>query len=520
MRISQLVVAVLISCSVVFVARAQSTRVTGRYDGTAEIEGKGRLVISAELREAKGKVTGVVHTPLGDTPVLDGTFAAGVLTLTLDAGGDDLLLSGRVSVGGAIAGQVSGEVAKGTFTLTRVGDLPDATAVVPEIHQSKDKWREDLRFLASELPKRHKNAFNRISKSEWEALIRALDEQIPNLPDEDIVLGMSRIVSRIGDGHTGLGWGGLFPRLPVRLFWFKNELRVTQVSSKYPQLSGARVTKINGRDVSEVYQASRGYIAAGESEQYVLNSSPFLFTFPQFLKNAGLGSSEKSTEFEFLGREGRRNRVTVDSLASDADVRWLEAYKTQPHYLKNPELPFFFEYFKDARLVYVNFRWYPRRPEFRTFSKELFQFIDKNDVEKLVFDFRQNGGGDFTRGRDYFVKQVKERPHFLERGRLFAVIGRRTFSAGMANAADFRNDLKAILVGEPTGARPNGYQENRGFSLPNSHLEVSYSIELYKFSGTDTPGIIPDMLIEPKWESYVSGRDDALDWITAYHKSK
>jgi hypothetical protein len=146
----------------------------------------------------------------------------------------------------------------------------------------------------------------------------------------------------------------------------------------------------------------------------------------------------------------------------------------------------------------------------------LFDFIDKNNVDKIIVDFRQNGGGDFTRGREFLVKPLKSRTKFLERGHLFAVIGRRTFSAGMTNAADLRNDLNAILVGEPTGARPNGYQENRSFLLPNSHLSVSYSTEFYKFSTVDTPGIIPDKLIAPSWRSCRDGRDDALEWALAY----
>jgi hypothetical protein len=90
----------------------------------------------------------------------------------------------------------------------------------------------------------------------------------------------------------------------------------------------------------------------------------------------------------------------------------------------------------------------------------------------------------------------------------------------MTNTADFRNDLNAILVGEPTGARPIGYMENRRFSLPNSHLPVSYSVELYKFAKTDTPGILPDKRIDPDWRSYLAGRDPVLEWILAYTKLK
>ena len=126
---------------------------------------------------------------------------------------------------------------------------------------------------------------------------------------------------------------------------------------------------------------------------------------------------------------------------------------------------------------------------------------------------RQNGGGDFTRGRDYIISEFRKRPALTRRGTLYVIIGRWTFSAGMSNAADFRNDLHAILVGEPTGARPNGYQENRAFSLPNSHLDVSYSTRLYKFQEQDTPGIMPDQRIDPDWLSYRQGRDPVLAWI-------
>ena len=495
---------------------AQKSGLTGKYVGTAEVHGMGKLPISAEIRENGGKITGVVHTPLGDAGIVEGTFAAGSVSITIDAGGDDVFLKGKVGTDGSISGLVTGETVNGTFELARAGDLPPETETRAVVSQSKEKWREDLHYLATELPKRHKNAFNLISKKQWDDMVEQLDAQIPSLSDEQIILGMAHIVTRIGDGHTGLGWGWLFPRLPVRIFWFGKELRVTSASSEYPRLVGARVVKINGVDVSRLYNASREYIAPNESEQFVLEASSYLLTRPVFLKVAGARGSNDSATLEFLDTRGRRSTAAVKAVSGDSKTEWLEAYKTAPLYLKKQEAPFYYEYLPSNKTVYVNFKWYPRRPEFKKFSKELLDFIDAHDVDKLVFDFRLNGGGDFTRGRDYFVKPIKERKKFLERGHLFAITGRRTFSAGMANVADFRNDLHAILVGEPSGARPNGYQENRGFDLPNSHLPVSYSIELYHFSDKDTPGIIPDKLIAPDWKSYVAGRDPVLEWILAY----
>lgn len=499
---------------------AQGADISGKYEGTADIEGRGKLPISAEFRQKEDKISGVLNTPLGPAPIIEGSFTGGNLLLALDAGGDDIFLSGKVDASRKISGEVSGAVAKGTFELKRTGDVPPESDYAPVLRQSKEKWREDLRFLAAELPKKHKNAFHFISREQFEKMVAELDAKISNLSDEEIILGISRIVAHIGDGHTNLGWSGLFPRIPMTLFWFGKELRVIQVAKDFLRLSGARLLKIDGVPVEKVYEQSREYISQDESEQFVLNASQYLFTYPVFLKALGLSKETDKANYEFIDLKGKKFSLEMMAVPRSEKVDWISPYKAPPLYMQKPDAPFYFEYLKAAKTVYVNFRWYPRRAEFRKFSIELFDFIDKNPVEKIVFDLRQNGGGDFTRGRDFFIKPLKERKRFLENGYLFVITGRVTFSAGMANTADFRNDLKAILVGEPTGARPNGYQENRGFSLPNSHLPVSYSIELYKFSETDTPGILPDKRIELDWKSFLAGRDTALEWILSYSEAK
>ena len=52
-------------------------------------------------------------------------------------------------------------------------------------------------------------------------------------------------------------------------------------------------------------------------------------------------------------------------------------------------------------------------------------------------------------------------------------------------------------------------------TLPNSRLQVSYSTRYYKLQDQDTPGLMPDKLIEPSWETYPSGRDPGMEWILA-----
>lgn len=457
---------------------AQESGISGKYEGTADAQPYGKLKISAEIREKNGKFSGFVRTPLGDSGIIEGSLANGKISIIVDAGGDDLVLNGTRESNGKLTGTVSSESVKGTFELNRVGDLEAEKDYSIVLRQDKEKWREDLKFLSKELSERHKNAFAHISRGQFEKLVADLDAKIPTLTDDEIVWEMIRIVSKIGDGHTSLSGAWAYPKLPVSLYWFGKELRVIRVSKDFPRVNGARVTKINGVPIEKIYEQARDYIPQHETEQYVMNSSQYLLTYPVFLKIIGVTKDAEKAVYEFVDANGKKFKQEIKALAQNVKIEWIAPYKTAPLYLQNEDEPFYFSYLKDAQTVYLNFRWYPRRKQFSEFSKKLFDFIDKNPVEKLVIDMRQNGGGDFTRGRDYFVKQIKERKKFLERGRLFVIMGRVTYSAGMANTADFKNDLGAFLVGEPTGARPNGYQEGRGNGLPNPHFWLSHSIRL------------------------------------------
>jgi hypothetical protein len=160
--------------------------------------------------------------------------------------------------------------------------------------------------------------------------------------------------------------------------------------------------------------------------------------------------------------------------------------------------------------VYVSFRGYESLAEK---ARELFEFLDDHPVERVVVDLRQNGGGDFFMGRKHLIKPIVERPAINQKGKLFVLVGRQTFSAAMVNAIDFRRETNAILVGEPIGERPNSYSENDEFTLPNSRLIVSYSTRYYEFLDQDVPAVMPDQRVDPSWEAFQAGRDPVMDWV-------
>jgi hypothetical protein len=126
---------------------------------------------------------------------------------------------------------------------------------------------------------------------------------------------------------------------------------------------------------------------------------------------------------------------------------------------------------------------------------------------------RQNGGGDYTVGLRYLVRPIRELSSINKKGHLFVLIGLRTFSAAMSNAAHFRAQTAALLVGQPIGEKPNSYQESRRTKLPNSHLTLCYSVRFYRFVEGGENLIRPDQEIAPSWTEFKGGRDPVLEWV-------
>src|SRR5262245_8778446 len=84
---------------------------------------------------------------------------------------------------------------------------PPQPSAPPAPAETRDaRWRQDLHYLASELPRLHGNLFHTLDRGAFTAAVAHLDEQIPGLGDEAIVVAMARIVASADDAHTYLGF--------------------------------------------------------------------------------------------------------------------------------------------------------------------------------------------------------------------------------------------------------------------------------------------------------------------------
>lgn len=402
------------------------------------------------------------------------------------------------------------------------------------IQAEAEKWREDLRYMAREMELRHKNLFHAVTREQFEGAVRRLDERIPSLARHQIVVELMRIVALVGDGHTNLSptrdpkVG--FHTLPVKLYLFRDGMFVRAAERGHADLLGARVVRIGDLDVEEAVARARE-IVGRDNEMDVRFYAPLLLAMPEVLHALGLSESPEAARFTFE-KDGRQRAVTLkpagpfELLPADSDLSWLpkEGWVDMrdgaptPPWLKDPKNRFWFERLPDSKVVYAQVNEVNDKPDetLADFSKRLLSFVEANDVDRLVLDLRLDRGGNGGLLRPFVLGLIKSKIN--QRGRLFVLMGRSTWSAAQFFLNRLEEYTEVIFVGEPSGSKGNAYGDSRPITLPNSQLTARVSIYYWQdWHPRDArPWTAPHVTAELSSEDYRAGQDPALKAVLAY----
>lgn len=504
--------AVLLS-SAAAAASCGPTDPTGYYEGTAQSKEAGALKVSVNLRCDGGGYDGAFVTPVGTFQIRDGSYANGVLNLHFGGG--------AIGDAGSVMLQVAGDRATGTFRLAadsgafdlkRLGDARVVASAQPDLSISKAQWHEDLHFLVAELTAKHVNPFQFTSKQTIESEAGALDARLDSLNPDQIYMGMDRIANQIGDGHTFVEFPPDLALFPLVIQRFASDYRVVEASGNGRQALGMRVSRIDGTAVQAAHdQLLAAITPVGETDVLRDLRAQNSLNIGMALHGIGIISQRDRTTYTVLSDAGTEMPLTLDALsASDADsARWTWAWRTRPLYHQRPGDDFWYTYLAPRKAVYLSFRAYEN---LSTLAPGFLEFVKAKHPQKLIVDLRLNGGGDYKEGLKYLIEPIAGLGSVNRKGHLFVLIGPSTFSAAMSNAAQFRTQTQALLVGQTIGERPNSNQEANEERLPNSHLLLRYSTQHYQFLPGSTNMIVPDKEIVPTWQDFKAGRDPVLDW--------
>lgn len=400
-------------------------------------------------------------------------------------------------------------------------------AIVDTSKMTRDEgWRYDLWLLARELKRIHYDLFAKISKQDFEAYVSKLNHDIPRLADRQIEVGFMKIMRMAGDGHTritptymrGEGRKGAL----VQFYLFTEGLYVTAADPKYANLVGAQVLRFGEQTVERVIE-SLEQIISRDNAIWIKLIAPALMAYPQILNGLRLIPTSDVLPLTIKDAAGQVRQVSLPVEAGMANDSWVtarkDAPKPDPLYLKNRNTPYWFEYLAESKTVFFQYnavRSDVKEP-IEKFCERLFKFIDENPVERLVIDMRWNGGGN-----NFLVKPILYAlircEKINQRGKLFVIVGRNTFSAAMCGAAQFERYTNAIFAGEPTGSSPNFVGETIPVNLPYSKMTGSIS-DLYWQNSVAMDyrvWIAPQIYAPPSFELFKSNRDPAMEAVMAY----
>lgn len=450
----------------------------------------------------------------------------------------------RFLVGGVVAVCVSLYlVASQTVWLPATLRMPGPPAPQPTTRDGQ--WQQDVRYLGTQLPRLHIDAFHTTDREAFERAIVTLDTAVPEMSDIEIVLEILRIVASIGDAHTrAVPPSSMAINLyPLRLRWLKDGFYVTGAVGAYQDTVGTKVVQIGDAPIEDVFDAVAPFVA--HETEIGLRDGVWLYLLsPEILHTLGVLGDTQPGRYTFERPDGTRLALDLAAVSVDEYFGIAETLPAgTPLYRQRPEEIYWFEHLADDQMVYLHYR----RCEdieslpFSDVVGEVFALVDAQNVTRLVIDIRDNGGGDSEHIRP-LLKELAQRPALDQEGHLFVIVGRGTYSSAMLNAVELDHETNAVFVGEPPASVPNHYGQVASFVLPNSHVRIDYSTKHFpmtrlaageRLSTGDWLGVlgytsarfpfgdggsdpfVPDVPVEPAIADYLTGRDPALEEILA-----
>lgn len=467
-----------------------------------------------------------------DTVTIDGDgFVA-----SLGSGADMLRLAGKVEDGRLVG------------TLSQAGDtLPFALGRIPVYPKPSNRleaWSQDLDAFATRLPTVERS-FTPATRARFDAAVARLRRDLPRLDDQQIMARFAAAMALADNAHTRLYLVRVRTQvrtLPLRLWWFPDGPRIVRTAPDQRALLGCRLARIGSRSISQARAAVDPLYAGSATWRDYMSS--YTLASPDLLHGAGVIDSADRVTLRLadcaaagttaieplpLAKSNAAVEAWWDLLPTPVkDADWRQVAKERggpvPLYLSDAEHYYWHRFLPDSGILYFQYNRAADMPGESTkdYAKRLLAAFDANPVKAFVLDLRFDTGGNGELA-DELMKALRERTNGIPR---FVIIGRATFSAGIAAAARWRELPDVVLIGEPAGDRLDFWAEGGNILLPNSGLAAHFANGPHSYSrapcqrglycmDANAPNLSPDVRISLTWADYLAGRDPALDAITA-----
>lgn len=353
------------------------------------------------------------------------------------------------------------------------------------------QWQEDLRFIQNTIHKDYSFLFVKTTKQEFDTQVEALYNDIPNLGPHEIKVGITRLIASFKYGHTGVHYNQKsinFHSLPFNLYEFKDGIYIQGVHKSYKKALGAKVLKINNIPIEEALEKIAPVVNAENSQFFKAYGINYLGS-PEVLHAQKITKTLQNEVTLTLEKNGKVFTQPFTAMGDgegvpthrgfvEQDENWLDArdQSNTPLYLKNLDKIYYSEHITEEKAMYVRHSRIgdEAKESTKDFYGRVFDAVEQQDVDKLIIDLRLNGGGNNYLNKPIITGIIKTEK-INKIGKLFVIIGRRTFSACQNLVNELDNYTNVIFAGEPTAENINFWGDNRPVKLPNSEIDISLS---------------------------------------------
>lgn len=373
----------------------------------------------------------------------------------------------------------------------------------------KGGWIGDAEEYRNTISSRHKNPFTKISREQFNQKIDSLIAVAPQLSKEKFIVELFKINSQIEDEHTIL-----FPdnemELPFKFELFDEGMTIVASDSANQSFLLNRIVSINNIPWSRIDSLYRTLIKRDNSS-YIKFFEAYYFNNVDLLKGLDIVNNTSGIPFQFISPSGDTINEVINAIRKVPNETWIYAkpYKNLLAYTKKNN--YWYQYDENIKALYFNYRHCSEdeNESFRSFNKKLFETIELVKPEKLILDFRFNGGGN-SRILKPFIEKI-QKTYLNDSGRFFILIGRKVISSALMNVIDLKKTTHAFFIGEATGGNINHFGELKSFELPNSKIKVTYSTKFWENWAGHDGSFHPDFETGNKLSDFINSYDKALE---------
>ena len=408
-----------------------------------------------------------------------------------------------------------------------IRDEPRFLKLVGRIDTSKmsreEGWRTDIDYLVSEIKRVNHLYRKQPLPEELTSRQQALKRDVGKLTDEEIFLGLGRMLSPLKQGHVSLA---IFPEttrlavrtIPLQFYAFPEGIFVVRSDEKNADLVGAEVLRIEDAPPGELVKRIEEH-ASVENEMKMLWAGMRPLGSIPVLRGLGvLKPGRDEVRLTLKLKDGQAVERVLAPVAQEQERKLgPPPVATPPLFVRDVPRAHWLESLPASDAVFVQVNQIAPDPDetMAEFGLKLRRFLADTPVKNVILDLRHNNGGNTFTYTEMLRTLVA---HSTKEGnRLYVIIGRGVYSATSNLLSDLERLASPIFVGEPSSGIGNQDGDESLTVLPYSGIRAFLTSVRWQYSHPWDlrTSMVPDIPVQLTAKDYFAGKDSVMETILA-----